>query len=155
MKLSFFATIVAAIVLHYFEKSTYHQALELVINSIEFKENKWRKKNCLVSSEIVSFSNFTPFFREELGNNFEYKIDTVEIVKIQDELLELNKKSDRKLKVFFSEQKNNLFFCEIFESKNKDISYNKKPVFGSSIVYMFSKRNEKITLTAVKTLNYN
>ena len=155
MKLSFFATIVVTVVLHYFEKSSYHQALESVVDSREFKENKWRRKNCFVSSEVVSFSSFSPFFKEELGNNFEYKIDTVEIVKRQEELLELNKKSDRKLEVFFSGEKNNLFFCEIFESKNKEASYSKKPVFGSGIVYLFSKSNEKVTLIAVKTLHYN
>lgn len=132
----------------------YKQALSLVLNSNEFKKYEVKDEDYNVSSEIISFSNYSNIFSEELGVDDLLIIPSV-IIKNEKELLKLNIRKCSKVKIFFSEQKNNIFFVEVFIYKKKALKYEKMPVFGTSNIYMFKIQNEITSLVAVKGMNYN
>ncbi|GIQ61432.1 hypothetical protein Flavo103_45670 [Flavobacterium collinsii] len=137
------------------EIDNYKNAISLILHSTEYKKYGSSNKNYNVSSEVVSFSNFSRFFKEELSKDVVNEIVVNEIVKQDLDLLKLNVRRCGKVKVFFSEEKENIFFAEVFISKNKDIKYKDRPLFGMSKVYMFKIRDEETSLVAIKELHYN
>jgi hypothetical protein len=159
MKLTFYCVIVLltnTFVNHQDDEIfNYKKGLSLVLHSNDYKKYGLSDKNYQVSSEIIAFSNFDRFFKDELNKNIPVEIVENEVVKLRKELLNLNLRKCGKVKVFFSEQRENIFFVEIFIDKKKNIEYKQRPIFGSSKVYMFKIRNEEISLVAVKDMYYN
>jgi hypothetical protein len=133
----------------------YKQATQLILKSSEVKKYKLKVKNYHISSEIISFSNFNSFFKDELKSDYFYEQSTEKLVKLDSTLLSLNIKKCGKLKMFFSEIKNNVFFAEIFVSKKDNLKYGDRSIFGSSNIYMFKIINENVHLVKVKTIHYN
>ena len=68
----------------------YKQAVQLILSSKEFKEYKVSEKDCHISSEVIAFSNFEGFYREELKSNAVLDINAPEVVEIKSDLLKLN-----------------------------------------------------------------
>lgn len=133
----------------------YKKALTLVLSSNEFKEYGLSDNNYQVSSEIIRFSNFDSFFKYELNKNITDEIFISEVIESKKQLLKLNRRKYGKVKIFFSEQKENVFFAEVFTDKKKNIEYKNRPLFGSSKVYMFKNTNEKVFLITTKDIHYN
>lgn len=133
----------------------YKKALLLVLSSNEFKEYGLSDKNYQVSSEIIRFSNFDRFFKDELNKNITDDLVISEVFESKKQLLKLNIRKCGKIKIFFSEQKENVFFAEIFTDKKKNIEYKNRPIFGSSKVYMFKITNKEIFLITTKDIHYN
>ena len=133
----------------------YKKALSLVLSSNEFKEYGLSDKNYQVSSQIIRFSNFDSFFKDELNINTTDDIVISEVIESKKQLLKLNKRKCGKVKIFFSEQKENVFFAEVFTEKKKNIEYKNRSFFGSSKVYMLKITNEEVSLIATKDMHYN
>lgn len=133
----------------------YKNALPSILNSNDFKEYGFGDKNYYISSEIISFSNFDRFFKEELNKNTVDEAIVNEVVRSEKELLKLNARRCSKIKIFFSEQKENIFFAEVFISKRKNIKYEDRPIFGTSNIYMFKINNKKTSLITIKKMHYN
>lgn len=133
----------------------YKNALSLIFNSIEFKDFSSVNNSYYISSEIISFSNIEIYFKDEFKNNEENVILENEIVKINEDLVKLNKHRCGKIKIFFSEEKNDVFFAEVFIHKKKNIKYKDRPIFGISKLYMFKVINEEVYLVVIKDMHYN
>ncbi|WP_298116288.1 hypothetical protein [Flavobacterium sp.] len=137
------------------EIQNYKNALSLIFNSSEFRDYSLVNKNYYISSEIIFFSNIEIYFKDELKNNDENVILENEIVKINEDLVKLNKHRCGKIKIFFSEQKNDVFFAEVFIHKKKNINYKDRPIFGSSKLYMFKVINKEVSIVVTKDIHYN
>lgn len=133
----------------------YKKALSLVLSYNEFKEYGLSDKNYQVSSEIIRFSNFDSFFKDELNKNIIDDIVINEVIESKKQLVKLNRRKCGKLKIFFSEQKENVFFAEVFTDKKKNIEFKNRPLFGSSKVYMFKITNDEVLLITTKDMHYN
>ncbi|MCY1510823.1 hypothetical protein D3C87_231110 [compost metagenome] len=131
----------------------YGKARDLIIKSKEYNEFSFGKKDYHISEEIVFFSVFSVFFDVI---NESTNVTNDEILTINNNLKKLNKKKCGKIKIFYSEIKNNIFFSEVFPYKRKSLKYSKRPTFGSSYVYMFkiSEKNE-VYIVDVKKIHYN
>ncbi len=133
----------------------YKQAMPLILNSNEFKGYGVNHNNYHVSPEIISFSNYSELFTDELSNDKSFEIDKNEVSRLENDLLKFNKRECGKVKVYFSEMKEGFFFVEVFVSKKKNLKYKDKLVFGSSQVYLFKVLNEKISISKIKLFHYN
>lgn len=132
----------------------YIQAKNLVVESKEYAELNINRENYQVSEQLVSFLSFSKFFKST--ENLAVDFDTQnEIAFINKNLLYLNQKKYGKVKIFFSEQKNNVFFAEILLDKKKKMLYSDRPAFGSSLLYMFTVSDNKVVLKEVKRMHYN
>lgn len=140
---------------HNSEIDNYKNALSLILHTNEYKKYDLNEKDYKVSSEVLMFSNFSRYFKEELKENFVGEIVVNEIAKQNQDLLKLNVHRCGNVKIFFSEEKQNIFFAEVFVSKNKNLKYKDRPVFGMSKVFMFRTTNEEITLVSIKDLHHN
>lgn len=133
----------------------YKQAISLILKSSEAKEYKLNVKNYHISSDVINFSNFSIFFKAELKSDYFFEQNTEEVVKSESAILLLNIKKCGKLKIFFSEIKNNIFFAEIFVSKKDNLKYDNRSIFGSSNIYMFKIIDKNVSLVKVKPIHYN
>ena len=132
----------------------YKNALLFILHSNENKKYSKSDKDYNVSSEIVTFSNFSRFFKEELNKKTVDDIVVNEIIKREPRLLMLNVRECGKVKIFFSEEKENIFFAEVFIYKN-NIKYEDRPIFGMSKVFMFKINNNRTSLVSIKNIHYN
>ena len=133
----------------------YKLAMPLIQNSNEFKEYGFNQNNYHVSSEIISFSNYSQLFTNKLDNGKLFEINKNEVSGLNNDLLKLNKKECGKIKMYFSEIKEGFFFVEVFVSKKKNLKYKNRPVFGLSKVYLFKVLDEKISISKIKLFHYN
>jgi len=133
----------------------YKNALSLILHSNEFKKYGLDDRNYNVSSEIVSFSNFDRFFKDELNKKTLDELIVNEVINSNIELVKLNTGKYGKVKIFFSEQKENVFFAEVFIYKKKSIRYKDRPIFGMSKVFMFKIDNDETSLVSIKEMHYN
>lgn len=113
-----------------------------------------------VSEEILSFSNFAIFFKDELGSKLtssQLHIDKDSIVITRDTTLkDLGCRRHKKAKVFFTEIQDDIFFAEVLSFTNKKNSaYSNRPTFGESKVFMLKVENENVLIVDSKAINYN
>ena len=109
-----------------------------------------------VSNEILSFNTLGLFYKEDLGISAN-QIFTKDKLIVSNHLL-LLKLSTRKhsnLKVFFTEVKDDIFFCEVFETNARKLKYEELAIFGISYIYMFKIKGNGIKLLHVKALSNN
>lgn len=66
--------------------------------------------------------------------------------KINKSLLDLNKKSCTRLKIYFTEQQGDIFFAELIKRSQKKDKFDDKGYFGISYMYMFKQNNQKVEL---------
>ena len=132
----------------------YKQALPIILNSAEYKEYHLGKDNYNVSPEIVSFSIFGFFFNDELKKEIINNTNVVDVVRINNELLKLNSREKGKVKIFFSEIKDDVFFVETFVYKHKNVKHSGK-IFGRTQVYMFKIQDKFVLPIRVRELHYN
>ena len=67
----------------------------------------------------------------------------------------MNKKKCAKLKIYFTEQQDGVFFAELIKEKKRNVKYDSRTHFGVSHMYMFKNSQGKIELLEVKKINYN
>ncbi|MFY0591587.1 hypothetical protein [Roseivirga sp.] len=125
---------------------------KFVIESNEFNslflENEKRFFQIEVNSS--NFEDYSVFMKRDLA-----KLNLVDRLRINSNK-ELNRFGNRRayIKVFFSEIKNGLFFCEIFShSKKKKVERKGLYVQGSSYLYLFQVTNNK-ELKLLKTSHF-
>lgn len=133
----------------------YKEAVPLILSSNEFIEYKTSNNNYNVSSQILFYSNFDLFFQDELKRESDTVFNISEVFKNENELLKLNERKCGKIKIFFTEIKDNIFFAEIFQYKKAHINYENSPFFRTSFLYMFRIENRKTTLVAIKKIQHN
>ena len=128
----------------------YSEALNLIINSPEYQSYNVSDENYLVSEEVIAFAAFA------INNDveIEYYLETLSIkemvVKEEKELLKLNKRKRGNIKIFFSEERDNIFFAEVFRSDNKRLSkYSRTSGFGARYLYKFKHKKDKIILLEI------
>lgn len=133
----------------------YTKSLDEIFKTKEYKELNKNGKSFYVSEEILYYDLFSRFFEKELPEKSNYNINIEEVVSKNEELLNLNKKNCGKVKIFFSEIKNNTFFTEVFIEKKKKLKYNDRTFFGSSYVFLFRIYDNNIVLIKIKEMHYN
>lgn len=139
----------------------YNEALEIIINSDQFEAYTSNPKKYHVSDELIVFSKMGKMFKKQLAEN-EIELSDYDIV-INDKkkniidkaLLDLNKKKCAKLKIYFTEQQDGVFFAELIRESKRDVEYDSRTHFGISHMYMFKNNQGKIELLDVQEINYN
>lgn len=139
----------------------YKDALEIIVNSNEYKSYTNNPKKYHVSEELIIFSKMGKMFKKQLSKN-DVELSDYDIVNndrkkntIDKGLLDLNKKKCAKLKIYFTEQQDGVFFAELIKEKKKNVEYDSRTHFGVSHMYMFKNNQGKIELLEVQKINYN
>lgn len=139
----------------------YKNALEIIVSSNEYKTYTSNPKNYHVSEELIVFSKMGKMFKTQLSEN-DIELSDYDIVNndkkkstINKALLNLNKKKCAKLKIYFTEQQDGVFFAELIKEKKRNVEYDSRTHFGVSHMYMFKNNQGKIELLEVKKINYN
>jgi len=71
----------------------YKQAMPLILNSNEFKGYGVNHNNYHVSPEIISFSNYSELFTDELSNDKSFEIDKNEVSRLEKMVDKMNNMS--------------------------------------------------------------
>lgn len=139
----------------------YEEALEVIVNSDEYKAYTSNSKKYHVSDELIVFSKMGKMFKKQLSEN-DVELSDYDIVyndkkknTIDKALLDLNKKKCAKLKIYFTEEQDGIFFAELIKEKKKNVKYDTRTHFGISHIYMFRSNQGKIELLEVQKINYN
>jgi len=139
----------------------YKKAIEIIVNSNEYKAYTNNPKGYQVSDELIVFSKMGKMFKKQLSEN-NVELSDYDIVnndkkknKIDKGLLDLNKKKCTKLKIYFTEQQDGIFFAELIKEKKRNLEYNSRTHFGVSHIYMFKNNQGRIELVGKKSINYN
>ena len=108
---------------------------------------------------MVAFSDMGIMFQEELEKyNIEVSYGEVSEKdknkrKRRVNLLSLNQKKQSKLKIFFTEEKQNIFFAELFEANDDIIKYDYRQPSTDSYMFMFEKLEDNtVKLIEVKVI---
>jgi len=139
--------------------SEYEKALNAILDSKEYSSITKNKKQFHVSSEVVVFEKMGKLFIEELKNiDVHLSIETIIINEqkenfINERLKKMNLRRRGKVQIYFSEIKNDVFFAEIIESKQKT-SYENRIQFGSTSIFMFKISNDELELISVLEIIY-
>lgn len=139
----------------------YKDGLEIIINSNQYRAYTTNPKKYHVSDELIVFSKMGKMFKKQLAEN-DIELSDYDIVindkkknTIDEALLDLNKKKCAKLKIYFTEQQNGIFFAELIRENKRDVEYDDRTHFGISHMYMFKNNQRKIELLDVQEINYN
>ncbi len=124
-----------------------------VISSVEQKALK--RDNFNISSEIISFE----VYAQLLGTDQKIKNSTNPknvVLKRDSALIKFGSKLRlSNVKIFFSEMRGGEFFVEVIRMKSKnEASYDKRPDFGMSEVFLFSIEDRKVRFVRSQKLNY-
>ena len=137
----------------------YKDALEKITNSAEYQTHTKNRKKYHVFNEMVAFSKMGIMFQEEL-EKYNIKVSYGEVSekdknkrKRRVNLLSLNQKKQSKLKIFFTEEKQNIFFAELFEANDDNIKYDYRQPSTDSYMFMFEKLEDNtVKLIEVKLI---
>ena len=139
----------------------YKDALEIIVNSNEYKTYTSNPKKYHVSEELIVFSKMGKMFKKQLSEN-DVELSDYDIVNndkkkntIDKGLLDLNKKKCAKLKIYFTEEQDGIFFAELIKEKKRNVEYGSRTHFGISHMYMFKNNQGNIELLEVQKINYN
>ena len=137
----------------------YKKALEHITKSGEYDKLKGKCYRHYVSPEILSFNALGMFFKEELKSYVDLDdkdvVPNIVVVDKEENMLELAESKRAKLKIYFSEMQDNVFFAEILVADRKVKSYSDRPHFGKSYIYMFNVEDDIVNFVDVKEINYN
>jgi len=136
--------------------SLYQKAFrDIIASSDAFKESDcYCEGDFVIMEEIVPFDKMSFMFTDELSELSGESVQAEGSLSYSD--LGIGKKKS-KLKIFFSEQKNGVFFAELFcDAKKKQTSFDMLSSFGLSQVYMFTVNSEgNIELVDQKEISNN
>lgn len=135
-----------------------------IISAYDYITKKHNNK-IVVSDEIVDIDivNFAEKIAEKQSKKMSVVLDSLIKLKEQDvykkkqyPIKQLVKNNNRtgKLKMFFSEPKENYVMVEVFELDNEK-DYEKLTMFGSSDVYLLYFKDKEITDSYQIKLDYN
>ncbi|TAF63628.1 MAG: hypothetical protein EAZ55_13650 [Cytophagales bacterium] len=132
----------------------YNQAINIISDYSKHKHSVY------VSSDVLSFVTLGVFFKEEVSfylnlNENEYQNKDRYYVIKYNRLKLLGYKKRRRIKIYFSEQKDNIFFAEVINSPKNKLKYLERPYFGESNVFMFKIENNIVKLLKSKKILYN
>lgn len=132
----------------------YSEALNLIINSSEYQSYNVSDENYLVSEEVIAFAELA------INTDVEYSIEVHSLKEIvakeEKELLKLNKRKRGNVKIFFSEERDNIFFAEVFyTTKKRSLKYSEVPSFGARYFYTFKQEKGAVKLLEVNQMHYN
>lgn len=132
------------------EINHYREAVYLILSSKEYQNLKPNKK-FYVSSEVSSIYGYAVTLQEEVKpyidiNQSEFYDSSNYFIVNNDELMTLSNARKAKVKIYFSEINEGLFFAEVLKSSKKQIYLKDIPVFGNSYVYMFYVDDGKVKL---------
>lgn len=132
----------------------YSEALNLIINSSEYQSYNVSDENYLVSEEVIAFAEFA------INTDVEYSLEVHSlkeiVVKKEKELLKLNKRKRGNVKIFFTEERDNIFFAEVFyTTKKRSLKYLEAPSFGARYFYTFKQKKGAVKLLEVNQTHYN
>lgn len=139
----------------------YEDALEIIIYSNEYKEYTNNSKKYHVSDELIVFSKMGKMFKDKLVYNgielsdYDIIVNDKKSNIIDNNLLKLNKKKCAKLKIYFTEENNGIFFAELIRESKHNVKYDNKTHFGISHMYMFKESKGKVELLYIQEINYN
>lgn len=126
----------------------YSEALNLIINSSEYQSYNVNDDNYLVSEEVIAFAEFA------INTDVEYSLEVHSlkeiVVKKEKELLKLNKRKRGNVKIFFTEERDNIFFAEVFRSDKESLSkYSRTSGIGERYLYKFKHEKGAVTLLEI------
>ena len=139
----------------------YKDALEIIINSNEYKAYTSNPKKYHVSDELIVFSKMGKMFISKLNENgielsdYDIVINDNKKNIIDENLLSLNKKKCAKLSIYFTEQNEGIFFAELIKESKRNVKYDNRTHFGNSHMYMFKENQGKVELLNIQEINYN
>ena len=143
------------------QTNQYKDALEIIVNSDDYKTYTSNPKKYHISDELIVFSKMGKMFKKPLSEN-DVELSDYDIVDndkkkntIEKTLLDLNKKKCAKLKIYFTEEQDGIFFAELIKEKKRNVEYDSRTHFGVSHMYMFKSNQGKIELLQVQKINYN
>ncbi|KAF2508989.1 hypothetical protein E0W72_10525 [Flavobacterium arcticum] len=129
------------------------KALGFILESEEYQSFHVNNKNYVVSEEILFFEELGMWFDMSLSISL---INQPSVFETDEELLSLNKRKRGKVNIFFSQEKDDTFFAEIFYTiKSRVYKYSERPSFGSSYIYVFSNEKGEVKLLQVEQIHYN
>ncbi len=136
----------------------YMQALRIINEDV----NNSELSDIMISNEDFDFNNIAFYFDDLLTDKYEFtKQDFIAEAKRKNRGKNINinlssNKSESKHHLYFSNERQNLFFGEFFpDVKYQITSYENRPSFGKSYAYLFEVKNGKVQLVAKKELAYN
>jgi hypothetical protein len=115
----------------------YRAAFKDVISTSEafVKSHCYCEDDFVIMKEVVPFNSMSFLFTGKLNAYTQVPAPSTDFLSYAD--LRLGRKKSR-LKIFFSEERDGIFFAELFcDVKKKIVSYDDRPAFGLSHVYMF------------------
>ncbi len=123
-----------------------------VISSVEQKA--LRRDNFNISPEIISFEVYAQLF--EAGQKIKQTYPPNIILRRDSALIKFGGKMRlSNVKIFFSEMRGGEFFVEVIRMNSKnEASYDKRPDFGISEVFLFSIEGRKVRFVRSQKLNY-
>jgi|GEM_PF-2133320 len=134
----------------------YKKALYEMEKTEEFDNIIKENKGYFVSNEILSFNTLSLFYKDELGiSAHQFFAKDKLIASDHSSLLKLSTRKRSYLKVFFTEVKDDIFFCEVFETNARKLKYEELAKFGISYIYMFKIKGNGIKLMHIKALSNN
>lgn len=128
---------------------------EIIASSDAFRESDcYCEGDFVIMEEIVPFDKMSFMFTDKLSDYLGRSVQRERPLSYSD--LDIGKKKS-KLKIFFSEQKDGVFFAELFcDAKKKLTSFDMISSFGVSYVYMFKINSEgNIELVDQKEISSN
>lgn len=138
----------------------YQKAYAIIKDSILLKLNI-NNNRLLVKEELISFGNYAQFFQAELTNKQQFSInellfDSLLVARVADlSHIGANRKKNNSI-LFFSEQKKSYFFAEIFLKTNRtQFTFSERPLFGTTIVFLFKTENDDVKYIKSREIIYN
>ncbi len=139
----------------------YEKALEIIFSSNQYEAYASNPKKYHVSDELIVFSKMGKMFKKQLTENdielsdYDIVINDKKSNAIDKALLDLNKKKCAKLKIYFTEQQDGIFFAELIRENKRNVKYDSRTHFGNSYMYMFKSNQGKVELLDIQEINYN
>lgn len=139
----------------------YEDAVEIIISTDQYTAYTGNPKKYHVSDELIVFSKMGKMFKNQLAEN-DFELSDYDIVTdekkentIDKSLLGLNRKKCAKLKIYFTEQRDGIFFAELIRENKRNVEYDSRTHFGTSHIYMFKNNQGSVELLSVQEINYN
>lgn len=125
------------------------KAIKYIKCSKEFEKLNLKNKNIFISEDILNYNMLNSFFSKNTAEN-----SSEEIVKVDSELIKLNKNKKTGGTIFFTQVVDNKFIVELIPSQTLK-KYSLRPHFGYSILFLFKLKNDSLYLVDSIRLDYN
>lgn len=135
--------------------SNYKDAIGIILELEKSAESRIQVSKELISFDLLAFHFQKYLLKDEIEQlNFNF-YDVKDVVEENIQLESLSSKLDSNVRLFFSEEKFNYFFAELFTDDNPKTSYEERPGFNYSHIYMFKIEGNSVKLVKSSTLNYD